>query len=51
MAIGSFSSGLLLAGYGWQAVNEVVLPVVVLVAGLVIWRTWRERSRVAKSTG
>jgi predicted MFS family arabinose efflux permease len=51
MAIGSFSSGLLLAGYGWQAVNEVVLPVVILVAGLVIWRTWREHSRVAKSAG
>jgi MFS family permease len=51
MGIGSFSSGLLLAGYGWQAVNEVVLPVVILVAGLVIWRTWREHCRVAKSAG
>lgn len=51
MAVGSFSSGLLLAGYGWQAVNEVVLPIVVLVAGLVIWRTWRGHSRVAKSAG
>lgn len=51
MAIGSFSSGLLLAGYGWQAVNEVVLPVVILAAGLIVWRTWRERSRVAKSAG
>jgi MFS family permease len=48
MAVGSFSSGQLLAGYGWQAVNEVVLPTIVLAATLVIWRTLRERSRVSK---
>ena len=35
MAIGSFSSGALLAHYGWTAVNEVVFPVVV-VAGLLL---------------
>jgi MFS family permease len=48
MAVGSFSSGQLLAGYGWQAVNEVVLPTIVLAAVLVVWRTLRERSRAAK---
>jgi predicted MFS family arabinose efflux permease len=51
MAIGSFLSGLLLEGYGWQAVNEVVVPLVILVAALVIWRAARERSGVAKSVG
>jgi hypothetical protein len=34
MAIGSFSSGQLLANYGWSAVNLVVYPGVLL--GLVI---------------
>jgi predicted MFS family arabinose efflux permease len=51
MAVGSLSSGLLLAGYGWQAVNEVVVPIVILVAALVIWRTRRERSPSPKSAG
>jgi MFS family permease len=35
MALGSFSSGALLAGYGWSMVAEVVLPVV-LVAGVLL---------------
>jgi len=30
MAVGSFSSGQLLANYGWSAVNLVVFPPVVL---------------------
>src|SRR6201994_1451476 len=34
MAVGSFSSGQLLANYGWSAVNLVVFPPVVL--GLVV---------------
>src|SRR6266704_281971 len=34
MAIGSFSSGQLLANYGWNAVNLVVFPPVLL--GLVV---------------
>jgi len=34
MALGSFSSGQLLANYGWSAVNMVVFPPVVL--GLVV---------------
>ena len=34
MAIGSFSSGQLLANYGWNAVNLVVYPPVVL--GLIV---------------
>jgi hypothetical protein len=34
MALGSFSSGQLLANYGWSAVNLVVFPPVIL--GLVV---------------
>ena len=34
MAIGSFSSGQLLASYGWSSVNLVVYPGVVL--GLIV---------------
>jgi hypothetical protein len=30
MALGSFSSGQLLANYGWSAVNRVVYPPVLL---------------------
>ncbi len=39
MAIGSFSSGALLASYGWTAVNEVVFPVVVVAGLLLAWGT------------
>jgi MFS family permease len=35
MAIGSFSSGALLARYGWSAVNDMVFPVIV-IAGLML---------------
>jgi predicted MFS family arabinose efflux permease len=37
MAIGSFSSGALLARYGWTAVNEVVFPVIFVAAVLLGW--------------
>jgi MFS family permease len=45
MAVGSFSSGQLLANYGWSAVNMVVFPPVLLglavlaVASFAKWRT------------
>ena len=49
MAIGSFSSGKLLASFGWIAVNEVVFPVVLvgrrlllLMAGEVLRRPQAE---------
>jgi MFS family permease len=35
MAVGSFSSGKLLASFGWTAVNGVILPVVLVAAGLL----------------
>ena len=36
MAIGSFSSGAVLARYGWAAVNEVVFPVVLVAAFFLV---------------
>jgi len=43
MAVGSFSSGVLLAHYGWTAVNEAVFPVVVMAALLLGWSTLARR--------
>lgn len=37
MAVGSFSSGALLSGFGWSAVNEVVFPVILVAAVLLAW--------------
>ena len=41
MAIGSFSSGQLLASFGWATVNEVVFPVVLAAIALLLWGTLR----------
>ncbi len=46
MAIGSFSSGLLLANFGWATVNQVVFPVVLIAGTLLAWGTWRARARM-----
>jgi MFS family permease len=45
MAIGSFSSGKLLATFGWAAVNEVVFPVVLVAGALLVWGTLQQRAR------
>ena len=37
MAVGSFSSGAVLARFGWAAVNEVVVPVIVIASLLLVW--------------
>ncbi|MEY9573338.1 putative MFS family arabinose efflux permease [Bradyrhizobium diazoefficiens] len=53
MAIGSFSSGQLLANYGWSAVNMVVFPPVVLglaVLSLVSWAR-RRKARLDAAMG
>jgi len=42
-AIGSLSSGALLSRYGWAAVNEVVFPVVIVAAMLLVWGTLARR--------
>ena len=47
MAIGSFSSGKLLASYGWTMVAEVVLPVVVAAGVLLIVVNLWARPKVA----
>ena len=46
MAIGSFSSGMLLASFGWATVNEVVFPVVLAAATLLAWGALRGRTRI-----
>jgi len=43
MAIGSFSSGQILAAWGWSAVNGVVFPVVLGAAALLLWLSLRDR--------
>jgi MFS family permease len=53
MAIGSFSSGQLLANYGWSAVNLVVFPPVVLglvALSLVSWAR-RRKARLEAAAG
>ena len=47
MAVGSFSSGQLLANFGWAAVNQVVFPVVLAAGVLLAWGALRERARPA----
>ena len=47
MAIGSFSSGMLLANFGWATVNEVVFPVVLAAGALLAWGALRGRTRMA----
>ena len=43
MALGSFSSGQLLADFGWEAVNGVVFPVVLVAFGLLLWNAGGRR--------
>jgi predicted MFS family arabinose efflux permease len=43
MAVSSFSSGQLLARFGWQAVNEVIFPLVLLAGALLAWQSLRQR--------
>jgi MFS family permease len=43
MAIGSFSSGSVLASFGWAAVNNIVFPVILTAAALLIWQALRPR--------
>ena len=47
MAIGSFSSGHLLASFGWATVNEVVFPVVLAASALLLWSALRRRASYA----
>ncbi len=47
VTLASFSSGALLAGYGWEAVNLAMLPALTLAAGALIWLTLTEAPRSA----
>lgn len=43
MAVSSYSSGQLLAHFGWTAVNALVLPVVLVAAIALVWVNWARR--------
>jgi hypothetical protein len=43
MAVSSFSSGQMLAAFGWDALNMVVFPLVIVAAGLLLWQHLRAR--------
>jgi MFS family permease len=43
MAVGSFSSGVLLSSYGWAGLNEVVFPVILVAAVLLTWGSLMRR--------
>jgi len=45
MAVGSFSSGQLLAHYGWSAVNMVVFPPVLLGLAILSFASFAKRRR------
>jgi MFS family permease len=45
MALSSFSSGQLLAYFGWQAVNEVIFPTIIIAGALLAWLAARNRVR------
>jgi MFS family permease len=44
MAVGSLVSGKLLASFGWAAVNEVIIPVAVVAAALLLWGAVRRKA-------
>jgi MFS family permease len=43
MAVASFSSGGMLAHFGWYLVNLVMFPVVAVAGAMLLWLTLRER--------
>ena len=45
MAVSSFSSGQLLAYFGWQTVNEVIFPTIFVAGALLAWLSLRKRGR------
>ena len=44
MALSSFSSGQLLEYVGWQAINEVIFPTILVTGGLLVWLVVRKRA-------
>ena len=47
MALSSFSSGQLLAYFGWQAINEVIFPTIFVAGALLVWLTLRKRAETS----
>ena len=45
MAVASFSSGQMLAAFGWATINAVIFPTVLIAAALLIWHAMRRRAR------
>jgi len=45
VATTSFVSGQLLAGWGWQAVNLALIPMLVIAALALAWHGWKLRGR------
>jgi MFS family permease len=43
MAIGSFASGTVLARFGWETVNVIVFPVVIVAGALLMWLSLRAK--------
>jgi MFS family permease len=44
LALSSLASGKLLVSFGWEVVNGVLFPVIVIAGGLLIWLVLRDRS-------
>jgi len=44
MAVASFSSGQLLEYLGWQAINEVIFPTVLVAGAMLVWLALRKRT-------
>jgi len=44
MAVASFSSGQLLEYLGWQAINEVIFPTILVAGALLVWLSLRKRA-------
>jgi MFS family permease len=49
MAISSFTSGMTVTAAGWERVNLMALPLVLLVAAAIVWFGWHERARKASA--
>jgi MFS family permease len=47
VTVGSFSSGALMAGFGWEAVNLSMLPALVLAAAALAWLVLGQQARAA----
>jgi MFS family permease len=47
MAVSSFASGTVLASYGWNALNTIVFPTVLVAAAMLVWFVVKDRRRLA----